>query len=128
MFIFTVNVFKPWFCICCFKKIYIFLFSVYEHFACICDCVPFACLVPAVARRGHQILGIRISSGCEPPYSAENQSQVLCKNSKCTPPLSHLSILPWLPFYDAFWTITLNSCYTCMSLHAIWLVMASLQF
>jgi hypothetical protein len=31
-------------------------FHMYEYLACMCICVPCACLVPIEARRGHQIL------------------------------------------------------------------------
>jgi hypothetical protein len=46
------------------------------------------------ARRGHWIAGIGVPSSCEPPsLGAETCIQVLCKNSKVSHPLNHLSVL-----------------------------------
>ena len=37
------------------------------HCVCVCVCVPCTCLVPVEVRRGHWILGTRVTEVCEPP-------------------------------------------------------------
>lgn len=66
------------------------LLYMYEYFAHIDSCVSCACLVSREVRRGYQILGTRLTDGCEllcgcwKSIPGPRQEQVLF-------PLSHLS-------------------------------------
>ena len=53
-------------------------------FDCIYVCVPHTCLVLMETRRGCQIPGTELPMVVNHHVGAENQTQVLCKSSKCS--------------------------------------------
>lgn len=64
-------------------KIYFYYFNSLYVRVSVCVSVHVSA-VPSEARRGHQIPETGVTGDCEPPDTgARNQTQALCKSSKC---------------------------------------------
>lgn len=69
--------------------IYFIILYVWVYFLHLCVSEHYMCPVPTEARRGLQIPG----TGVIGHVDSGNQTQVLCKGSSCSKPLSDLSSL-----------------------------------